>query len=379
MSGAPDRDQQTEAPTDKRRREAARKGDVLQSKELGTALVVLAGAIWLAVAGHMLIGTLEHMLEQGLMFDATDVRDFNPSAAALRLIGMIVLPVILLFAMTLFAAVGAPALLGSIGFRSSAFAFRPEKLNPLAGLRRMFSVHGLIELGKSAAKVGLLGAVGGWLLLRQMHAIANLSGPDLRPALSAAGTTFVTAILVMALALLAIALVDVPAQIFQRGARLRMSKQEVKDEHKQTEGSPELKAAVRRRQQEVLRSSARTAVAEATVILTNPTHFAVALRYRPAEDAAPIVVARGRGATAEAIRRMAAESAVPILSYPQLARAIYFTTRTGHIIREDLYLAVATVLAFVFNLETAAAEGRGQPPVSVPADARFDEKGRPEA
>jgi flagellar biosynthetic protein FlhB len=160
--------------------------------------------------------------------------------------------------------------------------------------------------------------------------------------------------------------------------RLRMSKQEVRDEHKQTEGSPELKGAIRRRQHEVLRGSARSAVAEATVILTNPTHFAVALRYRPGEDAAPVVVARGRGATAEAIRELAKESTVPILSYPQLARALYFTTRTGHVIREDLYMSVAAVLAFVFNLDAALASGGAQPPVDVPAGARFDEKGRPE-
>jgi flagellar biosynthetic protein FlhB len=114
------------------------------------------------------------------------------------------------------------------------------------------------------------------------------------------------------------------------------------------------------------------------VVLTNPTHFAVALRYRPGEDAAPIVVARGRGATAQAIRELAADGAVPVLSYPQLARALYFTTRTGHIIREDLYMAVAAVLAFVFNLDAALASGAHQPAVDVPPGARFDEKGRPE-
>jgi flagellar biosynthetic protein FlhB len=129
----------------------------------------------------------------------------------------------------------------------------------------------------------------------------------------------------------------------------------------------------------VLRGSARSAVAEATVVLTNPTHFAVALRYRPGEDMAPIVVARGRGATAEAIRELAKDSKVPVLSYPQLARAIYFTARTGQIIREDLYLAVASVLAFVFNLDAAAAAGALQPAVEVPKGARFDEKGRAEA
>jgi flagellar biosynthetic protein FlhB len=379
MSEAPEKDQKTEAPTDKRRRDAAEKGDVLQSKELGTALVVIAGAAWLALAGHMLVDSLGTMLADGLSFDAAAVRDFDPAAAALRLTAMVLLPVFILFAMTIAAAIAAPAMLGSLGFRAKAFAVKPEKLNPLAGLKRIFSVNGLIELAKSLAKVVILGAVGAWLLLDQSRSLIGLSSREIGPALASVGDSFVLAVLVMALALALLGAIDVPAQIFQRAGRLRMSKQEVKEEHKQTEGSPELKAAVRRRQHEVLRGSARTAVAEATVVLTNPTHFAVALRYRPGEDAAPIVVARGRGATAEAIRTLAAEGAVPVLSYPQLARAIYFTARTGQIVREDLYMAVATVLAFVFNLDSAAGAAAAQPAIDVPLGMRFDEKGRPEA
>lgn len=355
MSEAPEKDQQTEAPTEKRRRDAAEKGDVLQSKELGTALVVVAGAVWLAMGGQMLVDSLGAMLKEGLSFDSRMIHDFDPAAVALRLIGMVLLPLFALFAVTMGAAIGGPALLGSLGFRTKAFAFKPNKMNPLSGLKRIFGMNGLVELLKSVAKVVLLGAIGTWLLLDQARNLIGLSSEDIRPALANVGNTFVLAVLIMAVALAIIALIDVPAQMLQRGARLRMSKQEVKEEHKQSDGSPELKAAVRRRQHEVLRGSARTAVAEATVVLTNPTHFAVALRYRPGEDLAPIVVARGRGATAEAIRNLAGESAVPILSYPQLARALYFTTRTGHIIREDLYLAVATVLAFVFNLDAAIA------------------------
>src|SRR3954471_16989654 len=217
MSDAPERDQKTEAPTDKRRREAAEKGDVLQSKELGTALVMVAGAAWLALAGHMLVGSLAGMLEQGLTFDSSAVRDFDPGTAAMRLTGMIVLPVFGLFAITIGAAITAPALLGSLGFRANAFAFKPEKLSPMAGLKRMFSIHGLIELGKSMAKVVLLGAIGAWFLVRQSHAIAGLAGPEVGQALSTVGTTFVMALLVMALALAGVAMVDVPAQIFQRG------------------------------------------------------------------------------------------------------------------------------------------------------------------
>jgi flagellar biosynthetic protein FlhB len=291
---------------------------------------------------------------------------------------MIMLPVFALFGLTLVAAIAAPAMLGSLGFRSEAIAFKPNKMNPLSGLKRIFGKQGLTELGKSLAKVLLLGGIGTWFLLDQARGLVGLSSQDLRPAIAEVGSTFVSAVLLMALALAGIAAIDVPAMWAQRMGRLRMSKQEVRDEHKQTEGSPELKGAIRRRQHEVLRGSARSAVAEATVVLTNPTHFAVALRYRPGEDVAPIVVARGRGATAQAIRELAAESTVPVLSYPQLARAIYFTTRTGHLVREDLYMAVAAVLAFVFNLDAALASGAHQPPIDVPKGARFDEKGRPE-
>ena len=379
MSDGPERDEKTEAPTAKRRRDAAEKGDVLQSKELGTALVMVAGAAWLALAGHMLVGSLAGMLEQGLSFDSSAVKDFDPGGATLRLVGMIVVPMIGLFAITIGAAIAAPALLGSLGFRANAFAFKPEKLSPMAGFKRMFSVHGLIELGKSMAKVVLLGAIGFWLMLRESRTIAGLAAPDIGPALSSVGTTFVTALLVMAVALAAIAMVDVPAQIFQRMRRLRMTKQELKDEHKQTEGSPELKAALRGRQLATARNSARKALSEATLVLTNPTHFAVALRYRPEIDAAPIVLAKGRGATAEAIRELAGEHKVPMLSYPQLTRALYYTSRPGQIIREDLYMAVATILAFVFNLDQALASGQAQPAVDVPTGMRFDASGLPEA
>lgn len=379
MSEAPDKDQQTEAPTEKRKRDAVEKGDVLQSRELGTALVMLAGAAWMAIAGPMMVGALEAMLVDGLTFDASDIRNFAPADVAVRLIGFTLLPLSGLFALTIAAAIGSSALIGSLGFRTGAFAPKASKINPMTGLKRIFGTQGLAELVKSLAKVGLLGSIGYYLLDDQLDRLLSLSTTEPAPALGAFGESFVLAIVLMAMALGAIALFDVPSQWLQRTARLRMSKQQIKDEHKQTEGSPELKGMIRRRQHEVLRGSARSAVQEATVVLTNPTHFAVALRYRPGIDAAPLVVARGRGATAAAIRELAGSSAVPILSYPQLARAIYFTARTGQVVREDLYLAVATVLAFVFNLDAMVAQGARPPSVDVPPAARFDESGRAEA
>jgi flagellar biosynthetic protein FlhB len=377
MAEDADSDQKTEQPTAKRRSEAVEKGDVLQSRELGTALVVLAGAGWLALAGPWMMTSLQTMMQNALMFDVGAVMDFKPGQAFTDRIADILVPLLSLFLLTVAAAVAAPAMLGSLGFRWGAIGFKANKLNPLSGIKRIFGVQGLIELGKSLVKVLLLGAVGVWVLMRQSGDLMTLGRQEIVLALNQLGTLFIFAVLVMAFALAVIAGIDVPAQIFQRGSRLRMTKQEVKDEAKQTEGSPELRAAIRRRQQETLQGSARTAIAEATVVLTNPTHFAVALRYRPGFDAAPIVVARGRGATAQAIRELAAENEVPMLRYPELTRALYYTTRAGQMIREDLYIAVATVLAFVFNIETALAEGVGQPDIEVPGDIRYDEDGRP--
>jgi flagellar biosynthetic protein FlhB len=377
MADGPESDQKTEAPTAKRRQDAAEEGDVLQSRELGTAFVMLVGAGWIALAGPWMIGALRRMLTNALSFDVGAVENFDPMAAILATMVTVALPLCLLFVMTFVAAIAAPAMLGSLGFRWSAIGFKASKLNPAAGLKRIFGMQGLIELGKALLKILALGAVAYWLLNKQITSIVTLGQQDLRTALDSLGSTFIFAVIVMTLALALVAGVDVPAQMYQRAKRLRMSKQELKDESKQTEGSPEVKQAIRARQMATLRGSARTAVVEATVVLTNPTHFAVALRYRPGFDVAPIVVARGRGATAQAIRELAVESDVPVLSYPQLARAIYYTTRAGQLIRDDLFVAVAAILAFVFRLDQAMAQGIVQPDVAVPEGARFDEDGRP--
>lgn len=371
--------EKTEEPTQKRLKESAEKGDVLQSRELGTALVMIVGAGWIALGGPLLVQALAELLRGSLSFGRSAVDDFEPGATLATQLGRIALPLGLLFAATIVAAVGAPALLGAFGFRWGAIAFKPDKLNPLNGLKRIFGAQGLIELLKSLAKVAVMGGIGWWLLSSRLKGLTTLGRGDIRGTMIELGHSFVFAVIVMAMGLVLIAGIDVPAQMIRRTSRLRMSKQEVKDEHKQSEGSPELKGAIRRRQMEASRRSARSAVMEASVVLTNPTHFAVALRYRPGQDAAPIVVARGRGATADAIRSLAEEAKVPMLRYPQLARAIYFTTRSGHMIREDLYIAVATVLAFVFNIDRAVADGITQPVVEVPTEARFDENGRPDA
>lgn len=375
MSADADADQKTEAPTPKRRHEAERKGDVLQSKELGTALIMTAGAGWIWLAGPIFISACQKVLREGLTIERADLTGFDPALTTLRLLEHLLLPITLLFGLTLVAALATPTLLGSLGFRPESVAFKASKLNPFSGLKRMFGLNGAVELIKSIAKTLLLGALGYWFLMGHLEDLMGLSSTDPRAGAAITGSLFSTVVALLAGGLLVIALADVPTQIFQRQRRLRMTKEEVRQEMKETEGSPELKQAIRRKQHEVLSSSARKAVKEATVVLTNPTHFAIALRYDPLKDAAPLVVARGRGDTAQAIKELAKEGSIPLLEYPQLTRAIYYTSRAGQSIAEDLYVAVATVLAFVFRLDQAQAEGVQQPSVFVPDDKRFDENG----
>lgn len=376
MADTADQDQKTEAPTQKRRADSAAKGDVLQSRELGTAIIMLAGSGWLMLVGPWFIEACRSTLRKGLSFDNSDVVMFDPAMAATRLVAGSVAPLALLFGITILASIAGPAMLGSLGFRSGAIAFKGDRLNPITGFSRIFSMNGIVELGKAMAKALVLGTLGYWLVSHDMRHIMGLGAQDMVPAASALGQMMIRAIFWLALGLGLIAGIDVPVQIIRRNGRLRMTRQEVKEEMRQTEGAPELKQAIRQRQQSLLTGSARKAVTEAHVILTNPTHFAVALRYDPLKDFAPMVVARGRGETAMAIRSLAAENSVPTLEYPQLARAIYFTARSGQTIAEDLYIAVATILAFVFNIERALAEGVTPPIVEVPQDKRFDEHGK---
>lgn len=376
MSGGNGGGEKTEKPTQKKLQDAAKKGDILQSKELATALVVMAGIGWIAVTGPSVVESLSQMLIEALRFRREDITDFAPAARGMSLLTGIALPVGGILLATTLAAIAGPAILGSLGFRPGAFAPKASKLNPAAGLKRMFGMQGLIELMKSIAKVTLLGAIGVWLIWDRLTAIIGLGSSGLAPAMSDLGNMFIMTCLVMAGGLFLIAGIDVPAQIMQRSKRLGMSKQDIKDEHKESEGSPELKGHIRRRQFEVLSGSTRKAVAEASVIITNPTHFAVALRYKPGQDAAPIVVAKGCDAIAAAIRELADQNGVTVLQYPDLARAIYFTSRAGQIVNEGLYMAVATVLAFVFRVENRMASEIDRPFISVPDDLRFDAYGQ---
>ncbi len=365
--------EKTEAPTPKRREKAAEDGNVLRSKDFSTALVVLAGVAWLMLSGPSLVAACKAVMAASFQFDVHDVEDFSPwrplAEAGWRLFPSLAV----LGAVSVVATVLGSAGLGSFGFKGGLMAPKASRINPGAGLKRIFGAQGWIELGKSVLKITLLGAIGAYMLWSSTRMTMGLASSNLGTAVATLGSSFNTIMLAMALGLVAIAGFDVPVQILQLFRKLRMSKQEVKDEHKESEGNAEAKGHQRAKMRAMASRSIRQAVGEAHVVLTNPTHFAVALRYDRGRDQVPVVVARGRGATALAIRELAATGAVPVLEYPLLARAVYYTSREGQEVRDDLYLAIATVLAFVFGLNTAA--GGTQPEITVPDDAKFDEDG----
>ena len=366
--------EKTEAPTQKRRDKARDDGQILRSRDLAAALVMMAGIAWLMFAGPTLLGACKAVMATSFQFTHADVEDFEPFRPLLEAGGKLWPSLASLFAVTIVATIASQAGLGSLQFNPKAMAPKPSKLNPASGLKRIFGAHGWIELGKSLLKVVLLGALGAYMLWKSSRTTLGLAQSDLNGAIGSLGGTFITILLVMGFGLILIAGFDVPIQIIQLFSKLKMTKQEVKDEHKESEGNPEAKAHIRGKQREMSRRAVRAAVQEAHVILTNPTHFAVALRYERGQDEVPVVVAKGRGATALAIRELAAELDTPVLEYPQLARAVYYTSREGQEVRADLYQAIAVVLAFVFGLN-AGAGGTVQPPVEVPEGARFDENG----
>ncbi|MDV3458470.1 flagellar type III secretion system protein FlhB [Sphingomonas sp. HF-S4] len=365
--------EKTEAPTAKRKRKAVEEGQLLKSKDFGTALVVLIGCVWMAFFGPALIGACREVMTASLSFGRGDVEHFEPWRPLASAGWKLAPSLAALFVLAVAGAILSQAGLGSIGWNNKMFAPKGSRINPASGLKRMFGPTGWIELGKSLLKVTLLGVMGYWMLRAITRQSLGQVAGDLNAAIGTLGSQFVTLMFVMAAGLLIIAGIDLPIQMIRHFRHLRMTKQEVKDEHKESEGSPELKAQQRQRQREILKGGYRKTVGTAHVVLTNPTHFAVALRYDQGKDQVPVVVAKGRGQTALAIRELAAEFEVPVLEYPQLARAVYYTSREGQEVRDDLYHAIAIVLAFVFGIN---ASGRAQPPVTVPPGALFDENGQ---
>jgi flagellar biosynthesis protein FlhB len=367
--------EKTFAPTEKRRRDAALKGDVLRSRELASAVAVLAGAAWLRFAGPWMLEQLSGAARTGLSWDRGLIEDFNPGAALLAPLWAVLPPVMVLAAGVLLA-VGATQLAGADGRWVGANALpKGSRLNPLSGFKRMFGAQGWIEVAKGLLKIGLLGAIAWYWARGRLEGLLGLGrGASLHDQLAMAWEALTSLLFALAAGLIVIALIDFPVQWLRRMLRLKMSSQEMRDEHKESDGSPERKAAQRQRQRQYASGAVAKAMREAQFVLTNPSHFAVVMAYDPAKAPAPVVLAKGRGDKALAMKELARELAVPTLEYPGLARSVYFTTRENQVIREELYAAVAAVVAFVLSLRRG--EHPSAPFVEVPVALRFDAEGR---
>jgi flagellar biosynthesis protein FlhB len=362
------------APSQKRLRDAARKGDVLRSRELVTAVAILTGAAWLRFAGPWLFERLEQALHVGLVWDRAALDRFEPGRLMLAVGAMIMPPVLVLG-----AVVVAASLVSQLGFGEGRFVLgnaapKASRIDPLAGLKRMFGAQGWIEIAKGLLKVGLLGAIVWWWSRGRVAEMVALGATNLAGQLAYAWGALTSLMFVLSAGLVVIALIDFPLVWLRRRSKLMMSQQDLRDEHKEAEGSPENKAAIRQRQRAIAMGGVAAAMRQAQFVITNPTHFAVALAYDPLLASAPVVLAKGRGDKALAMRELAAELAVPVLEYPALARSVYYTTRERQVIREELYGAVAGVLAFVLSLKRGERPVR--PEVEIPVVIRFDAEGR---
>ena len=362
-------------PTPKRKADAAQKGDVLRSRELATATAVLVGAAWLKFAGPWLFGAMEQTLRAGFIWDRGSIDDFAPGQALISAMLAVVPPVLTLAGLVLILTLAGSLAAGDGRWVGANALPKASRLDPMAGLKRMFGATGWIEVGKGLVKLALLGAIAwywGQDWLTRLFALGR--GAAIGPQLALAWEALTGMLFALSGGLVLIALIDWPVQWLRRNQRLKMSFEEVRDEHKEAEGSPEKKMAIRNRQRQLAMGGVAKAMREAQFVLTNPSHFSVAMAYDPSKASAPIVLAKGRGEKALAMRELATELQVPTLEYPALARSVYFTTRENQVIREELYGAVAGVLAFVLSLKRGEQPQR--PAIEVPVALRFDAEGR---
>ncbi|MBV2127844.1 flagellar biosynthesis protein FlhB [Arsukibacterium indicum] len=368
--------EKTEQPTPKKLQDAAEKGQIARSKDLGTAFVLIASAAAMLMFGKMLAVGVLTVGQRMMHLDQKDMFDTNSMFTAWSEVGKALLPPLAaIFAFILVAAFVGNCLLGGFNFSWQAAGPKLSKMSPLKGFQRMFGLQALVELGKSVLKVAVVVTVA-YLLLKlffmDIMALSLMSEPN-----NIESAMYILAWLFLGLcsSVSVIAMVDAPYQKWNHIKQLKMSLQEIKDEHKNSEGSPEIKARIRRTQMQMSMKRMMQEVPTADVIVTNPTHFAVALKYDQGKFRAPVVVAKGVDEVAMHIRKIANEHKVPVIESPALARSIYYTTELDHPIPEQLFAAVAQVLAYVYQLKMYK-KGKGSRPktlareLPIPADYR---------
>lgn len=355
-------DEPTEKATPKREKESRDKGQIARSKELSTMGVTLAAAVGFLFFGSSMLQGITEVLIQGLsptqdvIFDQS--RIFDPlKTGALHAAGAMA-PLLLVVAV---AAATAPAALGGWSFSIKSMAFKGERINPGAGLKRIFAVRGLVELAKSLAKFLLVGGIGVIVLLSMADELLALGRLPIEEALESSGRLITMAFVMFSASLILIAAVDVPFQAWDHMKKMRMTKQEIKEEAKETEGRPEIKGRMRQMQQEAAGKRMLEDIPIASVVVTNPTHYAVALKYDSDSMGAPKVIGKGADHMAARIREIARENDVPLFEAPPLARALFASTEIGDDIPEELYLSVAQLLTYIYQLDNYIANGGLEP------------------
>jgi flagellar biosynthesis protein FlhB len=367
----------TEDPTEKRLRESREKGEIARSKELNTLAVMLAGAGGLLIYGGGLALDLLEIMR--LNFSLPREVLLSPGAMSQHLLhsGKIaILAVQPILICLLLAAVIGPISLGGWLFAAGSLAPKFSRMNPAAGLKRMFSTTALMELLKAFGKFLLVLFVALTVLQADIDDLLRIAHEPLEQAIIHSVQLVGWSTLWMACGLILIAAIDVPIQLYQSKQKLLMTKQEVRDEHKDAEGKPEVKQRIRQLQREVSQRRMMAAIPDADVVITNPTHYAVALKYDPEKGNAPVLLAKGSDFLALKIREIAVANEVMLLESPALARSIYYSTELDQEIPGGLYLAVAQVLAYVYQIRQHRA-GKGKRPeplkdLPIPPDLRRD-------
>ena len=376
-----DGQEKTEDPSQRKINKSKEDGQILQSKEMFVFTSIAMGMLIFlfipefAVPGMKEWGKLFQIESKEQLSSLTFTRLYQVFQIIIIIALFIGIPLMIVSLLTQLAV-------GGINFAPKAAAFKGSKINPIKGLKRIFSVKGLVELGKSVLKVVLLVGLAALIIYLMLPQLLQISHGSLKSALEVMYYAFPFLIGALLTALAIIAAIDYFWQRHVHVQQLKMTKQELKDENKQTEGSPEVKAKIRRMQMEKSRESGKQRealdnVSNATAVITNPTHFAVALKYNPGEVGAPTILAMGQGIIAQQIIERANEHKVTVFRSPILARALYFTGEIGQEISDRLYNAVAVALAYIYRIDQG--EPVEEPDINIPDELTFDEFGNVQA
>lgn len=367
MSSGDDSQEKTEQPSEKKLREAKEKGQIPRSRDFNTMSIMIVSAVALWLQGEAMAADLMEMLRGSFSVGRADLLDEHIMIKHLIRVSLEALMAIAPFlALVTVVALLSPIILGGWAFALDSVTPKWERVSPMAGLKRMFSVNSLMELFKGILKVVLVGAIAVGLISLYREKLLVIGAMPLHSAIQEAGSILLISFIALSCGLIAISAIDAPFQVWQFTEKQKMSMQEVKDESKEANGKPEVKQRIRQMQIQYSQQRMIDQVPKADVIITNPTHFAVALKYDQDSMEAPLMLAKGTEEFALRIREIAKQHRVPIVRVPPLARALFYSTKVDAAIPGPLYLAVAQILAFVQQVKLARREGVTPPPIPRP-------------